>query len=63
MLSYALAHDIRVRLANRVRIEEEKEHIDIQVQEYLVPLDPYSEAQVLGMYGSDYHASWHISVV
>eukprot|EP00973_Karenia_brevis_P076857 10674323-Karenia_brevis.AAC.1 len=40
MLSHAFAHDIRTRLANRARVEEEDEHIDIQALEYFVPLDP-----------------------
>eukprot|EP00973_Karenia_brevis_P041092 5686494-Karenia_brevis.AAC.1 len=46
MLSYALAHDIRVRLINRVDLgDEEEDHIDAQAQGYFVLLDPYTDSQ------------------
>eukprot|EP00973_Karenia_brevis_P042324 5857200-Karenia_brevis.AAC.1 len=54
MLSYALAHHIRVRLRDRARQDfDNEDDIGIQAQAYYVPLDPYRDKQTLGQYVND----------
>eukprot|EP00973_Karenia_brevis_P043009 5954204-Karenia_brevis.AAC.1 len=56
MMSYALVHDIRVRLRSRPNRElPQEENIDVQAQTYFVPLDPYDDKQALGNFGNGFH--------
>eukprot|EP00973_Karenia_brevis_P078809 10937910-Karenia_brevis.AAC.1 len=57
-MSYALVHDIRVRMRSRPQCgPPQEEDIDVQAQEHLVPLRPYDDKQALGNFGNAFHDS------